>query len=181
MKPKVCVVEGKNDQLKVKHVFPDLEVIITNGSAIEQDTIELLKQLSQTHDIILCLDPDHAGARIRRIISNQIDVQHVYIHKDQAISKNGRKVGVEHADPVDIRKAFEHIKMVSKTQSSDVTHAFLFEVGLTGKSGSKAKREIISKYFNIGFVNGKTIYQRLHLFDIKTKQIREVLDTEASS
>jgi ribonuclease M5 len=57
---------------------------------------------------------------------------------------------------------------------SDVTHAFLHDLELTGHYESKKRRMMLTKVLHIGYVNGKTLYQRLHLFGITQKEIVEV-------
>ena len=96
MRPLVFVVEGKNDAFKLEQVLERPLVITTNGSAIDDDAILLLKKLDETHDIVLFLDPDHAGDRIRRLVSKELNhVYHAFIRRDQSTSKNMKKVGVE--------------------------------------------------------------------------------------
>jgi ribonuclease M5 len=176
MRPKVIVVEGKNDAFKISAIFPEVEIVTTNGSAIDQDAVDLLKKLDLTHDIILFTDPDHAGERIRRLLSKSLQhVFHVFLDQDLAISGNGKKVGIEHATRADILKALEDIKMVSKMSQSDVTHAFLHDVGLTGSPDSQWLRDVLSSVLGIGKTNGKSLYQRLRMFDITQEKIIEVL------
>ena len=42
----VLVVEGKNDKARLLAIFPDLNVITTNGSEISFETLEMIKELS---------------------------------------------------------------------------------------------------------------------------------------
>jgi len=175
MRPQIYVVEGKNDMMRLKSLFPNIQVITTNGSAIDLSTLDVLENLDQTHDIILFLDPDHAGDRIRRIVSKKLKhVFHAFLDQEEAISDNGKKVGVEHASDEVIKKALHMMRPYVKS-SSDVTHAFLNELKLTGHSDSKQRRMILTKALHIGYVNGKTLYQRLHLFGITQKEVIEVL------
>jgi ribonuclease M5 len=176
MRPHVFVVEGRNDASRLKQIYPHIQVIITNGSAISLDALNILDHLDETHDIILFLDPDHAGERIRRILGNRLkNIYHVFIEQDLAFSKNKMKIGVEHASDEDIIKALSKMKMYFDKERSDITFDFLYEMKLTGHSKSREKRDIIAKKLNIGHVNGKTLHQRLILFGIKQKQIIEVL------
>ena len=52
----VIVVEGKNDANKIKTIFPDVDVIITNGSEINKNTLKTIAKVSLTDDVVLCLD-----------------------------------------------------------------------------------------------------------------------------
>jgi ribonuclease M5 len=176
MRPLVFVVEGKNDAFKLQTVLDHPLIVTTNGSAIDDDAILLLKRLDKTHDIVLFLDPDHAGDRIRRLVSKELShVYHAFISRDQSISKNMKKVGVEHASKEDILESLKHLKMVQQESSSNITHAFLYEHFLTGHPESKAFRYDICQRLGIGSTNGKTLYQRLHLFGIQQEDLLEVI------
>src|SRR5690554_2825719 len=176
MRPKVFVVEGKNDYSRLKQLYPDMFIIITNGSEILEDSIEALTKLDETHDIILFLDPDYAGQRIRNILSKKLThIYHAFIDQDKAISKNHKKIGVEHAKKEDIEEALKHIKMVRQDTNHDIDMHFLYDVGLIGQKQSKTLREQLSKKLHIGHVNGKTLYHRLKAFGIHKKDICEVI------
>ncbi len=181
MRPKVVVVEGRNDASRLKQIYPDILIITTNGSALNEDSVQLLKELDETHDIILFLDPDHAGERIRRLLSKQLKhIYHAFIDRDVAYSKNMKKIGIEHASIEDIKKALGDIQEVHKESTSDITYSFLHEMKLTGNKDSKSLRDIISKKLRLGHVNGKTLYQRLKMFEISQKQVNEVIRESSS-
>lgn len=181
MRPQVFVVEGKNDQFKLEKCLNHPIIVTTNGSAIDEDKITVLKKLDATHDIILFLDPDHAGERIRRIVSKQIEhVYHAFIDKNEATSKNLKKVGVEHADCDAVLSALSHIKSVTYHMKSDITHSFLFHHGLTGSKESKQLRTYLCQRLGIGVTNGKTLYHRLHMFGINQHEVLEVIHESSS-
>jgi len=176
MRPKIVVVEGRNDASRLKQIYPDIKIVTTNGSAIQEDSVQLLKELDETYDIILFLDPDHAGERIRRLLGKQlIHIYHAFIDRDVAYSKNMKKIGIEHASEEDIKKALGDIQAVHKESTSDITYSFLHEVKLTGNENSKELRDVVSKKLRLGHVNGKTLYQRLKMFEISQKQVAEVI------
>jgi ribonuclease M5 len=176
MRPKVFVVEGKNDFSRLKQLYPDIFVMTTNGSEISQESIDALMKLDETHDIILFLDPDYAGKRIRNILSKKLEhIYHAFIDQDKAISKNQKKIGVEHAKKEDIEDALKHIKMVDLSNHNDIEMSFLYDVGLIGNNHSRKLREKLSKALHIGHVNGKTLYHRLKAFGINQKDICEVI------
>ena len=181
MRPHVFVVEGKNDKFRLERLFDHPLVITTNGSAIDEDSLRMLKKLDETHDIVLFLDPDHAGERIRRLVSKELHhVFHAFMKREDAISENQKKVGVEHASDEAILEALKSIKMVKHEAKSDVTHGFLHDVGLTGSRTSKQLRQHVCHHLGIGFTNGKTLYYRLHLFGINQNQIMEVIHATSS-
>lgn len=176
MKPKVLVVEGRHDLDKIRSIYHDTLVITTNGSAVDMDVLNQLKKLSETHDIILFLDPDHAGERIRRIISKYIGhVQHAFISPEESTNKNMKKVGIEHASKESIIQALSKLSVEYDTIKSDVDFAFLYEVGLIGQKNSQSMRDYVSKVLHLGHVNGKTLLYRIQRFQITREQIIEVL------
>jgi len=181
MRPRVVVVEGRNDASRLKQIYPEILIITTNGSALNEDSVQLLKELDETHDIILFLDPDHAGERIRRLLSKQLKhIYHAFIDRDVAYSKNMKKIGIEHASADDIKKALGDIQEVHKESTSDVTYSFLHEMKLTGNKDSKSLRDIVSMRLRLGHVNGKTLYQRLRMFGVSQKEVIEVIRESSS-
>lgn len=171
----IIVVEGKNDCNKIKSVFPMANVLITNGSAVDLQLIEMLKSLSLHHEIILCLDPDYAGERIRTKISKAIpSAKHVYAHVNEAISRNGKKVGIEHMSNRNIMNMFSNIKTPAKNDKFVMQD--LFDMGLAGGSDSRELRVIIGKKLNIGYSNAKQFLYRLNMVDITKKDLRSLYD-----
>ena len=78
----VLVVEGKNDKARILAIFPHLNVITTKGSEISEETLDMIEELAKEHEIILFLDPDFPGERIRNIILNRVpNCTNVYIKK----------------------------------------------------------------------------------------------------
>ena len=53
----VIVVEGKNDDLRLKQFF-DCDTIITHGLGLDDKTIEMIKEMNDKRGVILFLDPD---------------------------------------------------------------------------------------------------------------------------
>ena len=173
--PEIIVVEGRHDYQKVKAVLPDVDILMTNGSAIDDRFLDQLERLSHAHDIIVFVDADNAGERLRRIISKRIpSVKHAFIERQLSLSANEKKVGIEHADHETILKALD-LKRSSKP-GSDITPHFLLEKSLIGENESKRRRLFLCETLNIGYVNGKGLFHRLSLFGITQQEIEEVLD-----
>ena len=92
MKPKIkeiIVVEGKDDIAAVKQAV-DAHVIAVHGySSFKKKTIEKLKQISLTNDIIILTDPDFAGKKIRNLIKVHIpDAKHAFISRKEGTKNN---------------------------------------------------------------------------------------------
>ena len=171
----VVVVEGYHDLSKIKSIFPNIDVVITNGSEISETTLQELKKLNEIRGLILFLDPDFQGERIRSIINDFVgDTKHVYIKKELAISKNRSKVGVEHATKEDIIEAFKNIKE-SKNIQSNITIKTLYTYDLVGSINSKKRRKYLCETIGIGLSNGKTLVKKLNMFGITETEVAAIM------
>ena len=65
----VVVVEGRDDTCRLKQIYPDIETLETNGSAINNATLERIKKLQESRGIIVFTDPDYPGETIRKKIT----------------------------------------------------------------------------------------------------------------
>ena len=165
----VIVVEGKNDANKIKTIFPDVDIIITNGSEINKKTLETIAKVSLTDDVVLCLDPDGPGEKIRRKILEYTDnVHQVFAKKHKAISNNKKKVGIEHMSKEDILEMFENIK-INKKQNT-ISYIDLYNLGYME---SREKRQKLCDKLNISYCNGKQLLKRLNMFGVTIEEIKE--------
>jgi ribonuclease M5 len=171
----IIVVEGLHDEINIKSVYPNANCVITNGSEVSKDTINLLKELSKTNEIIVFTDPDSPGERIRSIISDAIpNCSHAFLRNYECRSKNGRKVGIEHASKDVIIDALG--KIYKQTNEPDtITNIELFELGLNGSKESRILRDKLSDYLNIGKPNAKTFLKRVNLLRLTKEDIKELL------
>lgn len=168
---KVLVVEGKNDYKRIKQIYPKLPILITNGSAVSEEFLEIVRRLSVDHEIILLLDPDYSGEYIRKKIQQVCpNASHVFINKQDAISKNKKKLGVEHVSLDILRDALQGI--VKSDYHNNIKINDLFDLGLIGGKDSKIKREKLCHDLKIGYVNGKQLVNRLNLFNITLEEVK---------
>ena len=165
----VIVVEGKNDANKLKTIFKDVDIIITNGSEINEQTLLDIYRMSLRTEVILCLDPDGPGEKIRKKIIEKVpNVSQVFAKKNLAISKNKKKVGIEHMSKKNILEMFKDIK--ESKNDGNITYIDLFELGYMT---SKEKRIRLCEYLNISYCNGKQLLKRLNMFGITLEEILE--------
>ena len=66
----VIVVEGKNDTLKIKQAV-DADTIETNGSAINEETIDMIRHAQRKRGVIIFTNPDYPGEKIRKTIDQE--------------------------------------------------------------------------------------------------------------
>lgn len=175
MKNKIIVVEGKNDYSKIKQIYPDINIMITNGFAVSEELLIQLKQLSKDNEIILLLDPDYPGEYIRKRIMEVVpNATHIFVNKKDAISKNKRKVGVEHVSNDLLKEYLQNYHFANFNNNFNFND--LFFMCLIGDVDSKKKREFLCNSLNIGYVNGKQLVNRLNLFNIKKDQVIKILE-----
>ena len=172
----VIVVEGRDDTRRLKEIFPDIETIETNGSAIDKPTLERIKILNETRGVIVFTDPDFPGNKIRQTVMQAVpNCKHAYLQKVDAIAKNGSGVGVEHASDEAIKAALGNLVTPKEAVIEEIETQFLFDFGLIGHPNSAKIRQKLSEALGIGYVNGKQLQKRLMMFGITKQQVVDVL------
>ncbi|MFH0993277.1 MAG: DUF4093 domain-containing protein, partial [bacterium] len=142
MLKEIIVVEGVHDRQKMESVFPGVECIVTNGSEIADETIVLIQQAAATRGVILFLDPDHPGRQITdRIVASVPGTKIAFLPRQAAISRDGRKVGVEHATAVAIKNALTGVYTIIGDRKGTITMVDLRERGLSGCQDAETNRE----------------------------------------
>ena len=172
----IIIVEGVHDQQKLTSIYPDADCLVTNGSEISQETLVLIEQANQTRGVILFLDPDFPGKQImNRILDRIPNVKIAFLNKKDAISKNKKKVGVEHASEADIRTALDHLFEVREDRSVVVTIADLFTLDLINHPFAAHNRALLCERLHLPFCNGKTLLKYVNMLDISLSRIGEVM------
>lgn len=172
----VIVVEGNHDKAKIHEIYPDADVIITNGSEISDSTLESLRHANKARGLILMLDPDTPGEKIRKTIVDAVGpTKHVFLKKDACIDHQKRKVGIEHASVKVIKDALSNYVHNDSGQAPSLTQSDLLELGLVGTKNARMNREKVTKHFSIGHANGKTLIKKLAMFGITKKAIERVV------
>nr|WP_240421500.1 ribonuclease M5 [Paenibacillus periandrae] len=164
----MIVVEGKDDTTAIKRAV-DAETIETGGSAINKDIIRRIKLAQQRRGVIVFTDPDHAGERIRKIITAQVPgCKHAFITREDATSKGD--IGVENASVDTIRRALENVRTDYEVAESDIALEDLIAAGLIVHPQAAARRMEMGKRLGIGYCNGKQFYNRCRMFRITREE-----------
>ncbi len=172
----VIVVEGYHDLAKIKEIFPEVDVYITNGSEISDNTLIELKNLNKTRGLILFLDPDYQGERIRRIINDYVGpTKHAFLKKSDCINKKKNKVGIEHADSDKIIHALSTFYSTGIDKLNIVKIDDLYKLDLIGKPNSRELRLMLGEELGIGLNNGKTLLTKINIFGITLEQITKII------
>ena len=179
MKPKIkeiIVVEGRDDITAVKQAV-DAHVIAVHGySSFKKKTIEKLKQISLTNDIIILTDPDFAGKKIRNLIKIHIpDAKHAFISRKEGTKNNN--IGVENADTAAIIEALKKTKIIFHDTKEPNSYTFddLINNNLCYGKDSKLRREKLGDILHIGYYNSKQLLQSLNSFNIPRRSFDEAL------
>lgn len=171
----IIVVEGKDDTTAIKRAV-DADTIETNGSAVNQMTIEKVKRAHETRGVIIFTDPDFPGEKIRKTIAAEVPgCKHAFLTKEAAIARNGKGLGVEHARPEAIREALKDAQTMSEVILEEITQEDLLMAGLIGGTGAKERRMYLGKLLKIGYTNGKQLHKRLMMFQISKEEFAKAL------
>ncbi|MDR2462030.1 MAG: ribonuclease M5 [Mycoplasmataceae bacterium] len=163
----IVVVEGKTDTEKLKKNFI-VETIETNGSRISKKTIELIKKVNLERGVILFLDPDGSGEKVRRILENNLEnFKQAFIKKR---NKKVKKVGVAEASDDEIINAIENVATFQKNKQSLSWKEYL-ELNID----SKLKRTIICENYNMSYCNNKQLFKRLNMISKTKNDVKKIL------
>ena len=172
----IIVVEGRDDTRRLKEVYPQVETLETNGSAISKEVLGQIAELQASRGVIVFTDPDFPGQKIRQSILNAVpDCKHAYLEKSEAIAKNNRGVGVEHASAAAIKNALNKVMTPALVQTELIELDVLMGLKLIGHAHSATLRKKLAGELGIGYVNGKQLQKRLQMFGITKNQVMEAL------
>ncbi|HWO94938.1 MAG TPA: ribonuclease M5 [Bacillus sp. (in: firmicutes)] len=173
----IIVVEGRDDTTAIQRAV-NADTIETNGSAVNEETIQKVKLAQEKRGVIIFTDPDYPGEKIRKIIAERVPgCKHAFLPKEEARAKNGKKIGVEHASSESIRTALEHVKQEWIEGEGEISKQDLIDAGLIGGAGASERREKIGKILKIGYTNGKQLHKRLQMFQVSREAFIEALQS----
>ncbi|WP_243292588.1 ribonuclease M5 [Bacillus sp. FJAT-47783] len=172
----IIVVEGRDDTVSIKRAV-DADTIETNGSAINDTTIEQIRLAQKKRGVIIFTDPDFPGEKIRKTIAEKVPgCKHAFLPKHEAKAKKGRGLGVEHATIEAIRKALDCVKEEMIEVPSQIQYEDLLQAGLLGGSHAKSRRERLGELLKIGYTNGKQLQKRLQMFQISKADFCQAIE-----
>lgn len=160
----VIVVEGRYDKNTLSQVF-DAVIVETSGFGLFKDVekLALLRRLAEKRGLVVLTDSDGAGFVIRNYIKGAIDpalVKMAYIpdvpgkeRRKSSPSKEG-KLGVEGMSAevliAALRRAGATLGGETAThRTGGITKATLYELGLSGRPDSAARRRELLKKLDL--------------------------------
>jgi len=174
---KIYVVEGIRDEEILKKIDPNIFTIKTNGFSFDNELIEKLIELEKEYEIVLILDPDYPGEKIRRELTAKLkNPINIFIPQDKAISKNQKKVGLEHVSLDDLAKILEKEIIFDKNIKGNLNTSDFITLGLTGNIDSEKKRLIVTNHYHLPKSNAKRLLNYLNNMNISYKEVEEVLN-----
>lgn len=172
----VIVVEGRDDTKRIKQAV-DCDTIETRGSAIDEETINLIKKLDKKRGVIVFTDPDFSGERIRKIITREVpDAKHAFVDRKKSVpTKSDGSLGVEQASVETIREALKNVYTTTTSEHHEISLQDLRQARLINDADAKIRRTAFCNNLQIGYVNGKQLIKRLNMFGISKEQFNQAV------
>ncbi|KYZ76295.1 DNA primase [Anaerosporomusa subterranea] len=176
----VIVVEGKNDTAAVKRAV-EADCLETGGFGLQPYRLDQIAKAAKARGLIILTDPDSAGERIRRKLTERFpEAKHAFIPKEAATADGD--IGIEQAKPDAIRAALTKARCQEWTPELRFTWDDLMEAGLTGTPAASSRRAILGEKLGIGYANAKTFFHRLNTYGVSREEFgNAVLEMETKN
>lgn len=172
----VIVVDGKSDTQRIQ-LAAQADTLETNGSVIDEPTLERIKHAQETRGVIVFTDPDFPGEKIRKTISRHVPgAKHAFLSQAEARPEFKGSLGIEHASPETIRRALSQVYTERTDEVLAVSKSFLMKRGLIGRKHSAGLRDKLGQKLRIGYTNGKQLKKRLELFEMSEDEVERALE-----
>lgn len=175
MLKEVLVVEGKMDTVAISKAL-EADTIETGGFTLAPYTLKQIEAAYKKRGIIILTDPDGAGERIRRYLTERFpDAGQAFIPKYQATAHND--VGVEQAQPEAILAALSKVRHHEYRPQNEFTANDLFQNDLNGSPRASARRDALGAALGIGYGNAKKFLERLNHYGVSREEFLAALKT----
>ena len=157
------IVEGKYDKIRLSPLF-DACIIELGGFQIynNKDRLALIRKIAEKTGIIILTDSDSSGFKLRHYITSAVpkaQITNVFIPnvsgKEKRKAKPGKEnlIGVEGMTTEVLLDAFRKAGIDPETGTSErkepFTKAFLYELGLSGGTGSSELRRKVCEHYSL--------------------------------
>ena len=162
------VVEGLHDKARLNEIV-EAHIVVTNGSHLRKETLNLLKELNDKNGIIIFTDPDNPGKSLRqRILAEIPNAKQAFLTQKDARHK--RKIGIEHASKEILLEALKDVIELNDLKS-DLEMKDLLELNLCGSAEASLKRNELARKLKISEGNAKQFLKQCHHFGICKKDL----------
>lgn len=173
---KLLIVEGRSDIARLKKIYSKINIISTSGLGIDDTKIYEINNLIKHQKLqpVVLTDADSAGEKIRKIINDNVEnCLNAYVPKNVSISKNGKKIGVEHSNEYSIIESLLNFKTSTlKNQQEEYKTCDMIDWGLYS---SKKARYIFCSKLHISYGNNKKVLKQINNYKITKEKIKKVL------
>ena len=160
----VLVVEGKMDVVAINKAV-EADCIITGGFTLNRRTLDNIQHAYNRRGIIILTDPDSAGERIRKFLTNRFpNAKHAFVPKLDATANND--IGIEQASPEAIRAALDKVRTLSFEPTNEFSMADLICNRLNGVPDAVTRRSKLGEILGLGFANAKNFLRRLNHYGV---------------
>lgn len=169
----VIVVEGKDDIAAVKAAV-QAECIMTHGNGLNPTIAADIQEAAARCGIIILTDPDYAGKRIRRLVTDLVpDAKQAYLPRNEAL--RGDDIGVENAAPEAIRRALAKARPTLRERCETFSKQDLLAHGLDAAEGAKDRRISLTSLLGLSYGNAKQLLSRLNAFGIAREEFETAM------
>ena len=178
MLKEVLIVEGKMDTVAIRKAYPDdpPDCIITGGFTLNARTLDDIEQAYKRRGIIILTDPDVAGERIRRFLTERFpEAKHAFVPKAEATANDD--VGIEQASPASIRAALAKVRTATMAVEERFSSIDLVRARLSGADDASERRAAVGAALGIGYANAKTFLARLNRYGVTREEFAAAVAT----
>lgn len=175
MLKEVLIVEGKMDTVAIRKAL-EADTIETGGFTLAPYTLKQIEAAYEKRGIIILTDPDGAGERIRRFLTERFPkAGQAFVPKIEATANND--VGIEQAQPAAILAALAKVRHHEYRPTNEFTIMDLFNNGMAGGAMASAKRDALGAILGIGYGNTKRFLERLNRYGVTRAEFEKALET----
>jgi len=166
------IVEGRDDTAAINRAVSAI-TIETHGFGMPDSMWQMIEKAYEEQGIIVFTDPDYAGEKIRRKVTERFpDCKQAFLPRGKALKKGN--IGVENALPEDIIEALEQARCTGIDKGEALfTMEDLISCRLAGTGDAKARREKLGNLLSIGYGNNKTFLKKLNQFHVSREEFFE--------
>jgi len=177
-KPLLFIVEGINDERKLQSMSLSLNTYAVGGFGINKEKLEFIKSASHNNTIVLLLDPDPAGEKLRSMINTYVGgCTHIFINQNDAKDPKRNNIGIECMDNSVLHSYLKDLNFTSEVKKT-LSYLDLLDLKLVSSPNSLFFREALAKKYHLGHPNGKQLLKRLNILGITKEELINTLKGE---
>ncbi len=171
----VIIVEGKQDIQAVRRAV-EAECIATGGFGLSPYTLQKIEQAYKKRGLIILTDPDSAGERIRKYLSERFpEAKHAFVPRTAAMANND--IGIEQASGEAIRAALAKVRSMEWQPGKEFSWADIMAAGLSGSANAAARRALVGEKIGIGYANAKQFLYRLNNYGVTREEFSRAVES----